>query len=398
MSDKPLPLNSNMLLYSNLLPKIREVAREHGYAVGVHGSMVTDLDLMLMPWVEDVKPVHTCIVAIAKACGGFIPNGAAKWVGEKWVPADNPGAKPHDRWSYTIAFGGVVYLDISVIIPPSPALEKSCSDSHAPSNPSSHGPSAPGGVSPSSPSSSSSGAAGATGSSDSARRALADPECPRCGKVAKRIGASSPRWYCGTYGCPHGGEVYHLPPAAKGEGACCHTGSVTRHPDPSGNNDVLYTCDGCGTFLKREAWLNQPPKPDAGRAEGVKEVARPVGEDQVYDLVEAAMLDIWKGPGRMLIDQLGPKKAHEEHMRRRIYDSVLAGIMRGRDNPLPKDTPAPRPSPGEVADVVTEVGWSAARKIARAFNLGKASEPRIAALINRARQEWERAGVRADAP
>lgn len=117
MSDKPLPLNSNMLLYANLLPVIRQIARDHGYAVGVHGSMVTDLDLMLMPWVENVQPVHTCIVAIAKACGGFFPMGGSHKVGEKWVLSDNPGVKPHNRFSWTIAFGGAAYLDISVVVP-----------------------------------------------------------------------------------------------------------------------------------------------------------------------------------------------------------------------------------------------------------------------------------------
>lgn len=126
MSDKPLPLNSNMLLYANLLPVIRQVARDHGYAVGVHGSMVTDLDLMLMSWVENVQPVHTCLVAIAKACGGFFPMGGSHKVGEKWVLSDNPGAKPHDRFSWTIAFGGAAYLDISVIVPESAPIHKDC--------------------------------------------------------------------------------------------------------------------------------------------------------------------------------------------------------------------------------------------------------------------------------
>lgn len=59
------------------------------------------------------------------------------------------------------------------------------------------------------------------------------------------------------------GEVYHVPTIdqpPKDRAKCCHTGSVTRHPDPSGNNDQSYTCDECGAYLKREAWLSQPPK------------------------------------------------------------------------------------------------------------------------------------------
>lgn len=36
--------------YRSILPKLREAARSHGYALGVHGSMRRDLDLIAVPW------------------------------------------------------------------------------------------------------------------------------------------------------------------------------------------------------------------------------------------------------------------------------------------------------------------------------------------------------------
>lgn len=38
--------------YISILPRIREEARKLGFAIGVHGSMRRDLDLIAVPWVE----------------------------------------------------------------------------------------------------------------------------------------------------------------------------------------------------------------------------------------------------------------------------------------------------------------------------------------------------------
>jgi hypothetical protein len=41
--------------YQDLLELMRPIAREHGYALAVHGSQVRDLDLVVVPWVNDPK-------------------------------------------------------------------------------------------------------------------------------------------------------------------------------------------------------------------------------------------------------------------------------------------------------------------------------------------------------
>lgn len=51
------------LFYLSVLPSIRAVARVLGYAIGVHGSMQRDLDLIAVPWVDK----HGTPDALAKA-------------------------------------------------------------------------------------------------------------------------------------------------------------------------------------------------------------------------------------------------------------------------------------------------------------------------------------------
>ena len=49
-------------------PKIREVAAACGWAVAIHGSVVHDLDLMAMPWVEE----HTTADDLAECIASWL--------------------------------------------------------------------------------------------------------------------------------------------------------------------------------------------------------------------------------------------------------------------------------------------------------------------------------------
>jgi hypothetical protein len=40
-------------VYAGLYPELAEIARKHGYAMAVHGSLARDADLICIPWVED---------------------------------------------------------------------------------------------------------------------------------------------------------------------------------------------------------------------------------------------------------------------------------------------------------------------------------------------------------
>lgn len=110
MSDKPLPsIWPNV--YCELLPKIRDVARRHGYAIGVHGSMVNDCDLIAAPWVED------CSDPAAFA-------DEVRAVLEAWQANGCPGRKAHGRLVWSFSLDPTHYIDLSV-------LPKSAGGGHA---------------------------------------------------------------------------------------------------------------------------------------------------------------------------------------------------------------------------------------------------------------------------
>ncbi len=88
-------------------------ARELGYALALHGSLVRDLDLIAVPWTEDAVSAAELVAAMIEACGGFTIND------ETADPYDytrrNPQPKPHGRRSWKIFLGGSPYIDLSVM-------------------------------------------------------------------------------------------------------------------------------------------------------------------------------------------------------------------------------------------------------------------------------------------
>ena len=101
---------SYAVIYAGIYPVAREIAREHGYALAVHGSMHTDLDLVAVPWVEDAADP---LVVVEALCARF----RLMWDG---VGYQNPVEKPHGRIAYCLHINrkeelmvGGPYLDIS---------------------------------------------------------------------------------------------------------------------------------------------------------------------------------------------------------------------------------------------------------------------------------------------
>lgn len=64
--------------FSSVLPKIREAARRCGYAIGVHGSMRRDLDLIAAPWIADHTDKDTLAREIQLAACGMAQT-TYKW-------------------------------------------------------------------------------------------------------------------------------------------------------------------------------------------------------------------------------------------------------------------------------------------------------------------------------
>lgn len=105
MAEKPIP-KAAPAFYASLLPILIPVAREHGYALAVHGSMLRDLDLIAVPWTAEASPAED------------LAEGLREGVGGSWKPYDTNGsrsAKPHGRRVWSIHFGGGCYIDLSVM-------------------------------------------------------------------------------------------------------------------------------------------------------------------------------------------------------------------------------------------------------------------------------------------
>jgi hypothetical protein len=87
-------------MYVNLYPKLAEIARKHGYAMAVHGSLASDMDLICIPWVENPgTPFDVCEEIISTFDIRLIGNGPTK--------------KLHNREVWTISLSGSAYLDLS---------------------------------------------------------------------------------------------------------------------------------------------------------------------------------------------------------------------------------------------------------------------------------------------
>jgi hypothetical protein len=65
--------------FASRLPAIREAARDQGYAIGVHGSMRRDLDLIATPWRDGAADVDMLAHAIAMAACGISRDGSYEW-------------------------------------------------------------------------------------------------------------------------------------------------------------------------------------------------------------------------------------------------------------------------------------------------------------------------------
>lgn len=99
--------------YVALVPAITRVAREFGYATCVHGTLSTDLDIVLVPWVDESAEPDAVVEAIRLLIGG-----------KKGKHDVLPTKKPLGRlaWSFYLteeganSYGGGAhpYVDISV--------------------------------------------------------------------------------------------------------------------------------------------------------------------------------------------------------------------------------------------------------------------------------------------
>jgi hypothetical protein len=74
-----------------VIDDVRAIAREHGYAIAVHGSLRAerDIDLLAAPWIKDAKAPRTLMRAISEL--PYLKRVTAH---------DHDPPKPHGRRGY----------------------------------------------------------------------------------------------------------------------------------------------------------------------------------------------------------------------------------------------------------------------------------------------------------
>jgi hypothetical protein len=104
--------DSHLLLiqiYTELLPTIRDVAKQHGYAIAVHGSLTRDFDLIAVPWANEVQE-HEILLY------GIMDSINMKEIHKESTLKTGKEIKPHNRVAYAIQLGYGMYIDLSIIL------------------------------------------------------------------------------------------------------------------------------------------------------------------------------------------------------------------------------------------------------------------------------------------
>lgn len=101
LTDKPPPSYSPVYAAA-LYPELAVIARRHGYALAVHGSLRRDIDLIAVPWVQSPSEPQAVVDAF---CAEF-------WIRQIGAPQE----KPHGRRAWTITVGhGECSIDLSFV-------------------------------------------------------------------------------------------------------------------------------------------------------------------------------------------------------------------------------------------------------------------------------------------
>lgn len=106
MKDREsVTINGKASFYACILDDLKIAALSCGWALGIHGSLQNDMDIMAMPWTEDAADAKTLIKSLSECFNGniFVEMN------------ENPIYKPNNRVVYVMRIWKDWYLDINVI-------------------------------------------------------------------------------------------------------------------------------------------------------------------------------------------------------------------------------------------------------------------------------------------
>lgn len=104
-----------------------DVARARGYALTIHGTVTTDLDLVAIPWTDEAVPAEElkdALMAHIGACGYadlLRQDGLSEELVQQVMARKQPGTedtdtvKPHGRLAWNLYLYGGAKVDLSVM-------------------------------------------------------------------------------------------------------------------------------------------------------------------------------------------------------------------------------------------------------------------------------------------
>lgn len=123
--------------YRQLIEPLRATARRAGYALGVHGSLARDIDIIAAPWTSEAVSAEQLagrLLRTVKRVLGPAPKRVRDahprddWFDRRRRPTekawrffvrgpdkDKSRRKPHGRRCWSIHLGGGPYIDLSVM-------------------------------------------------------------------------------------------------------------------------------------------------------------------------------------------------------------------------------------------------------------------------------------------
>lgn len=109
ISKRNIPKNTIFKKYPRVYKIIVAIARRHGYAAAIHGSQTRDLDIILIPWVDNVSRPEEVVKDIC------INANLYQRV------SDPSASKPHGRLVWTLSKSDVIpggWIDLGVMQTP----------------------------------------------------------------------------------------------------------------------------------------------------------------------------------------------------------------------------------------------------------------------------------------
>ena len=124
-------------MFACLYPALCDIARANGYALAIHGSVTTDLDLVAIPWVETACDAEALMQEIMQRLDALnyrqlLERDCGRWADDakidemiKGARARNGGhrgpldcaIKPHGRKAWNLYLLHGIKIDLSVMPP-----------------------------------------------------------------------------------------------------------------------------------------------------------------------------------------------------------------------------------------------------------------------------------------